>query len=213
MTLEKGGGKRKAPADLAIGGSGRIPRRRADEQVEKLACASTVSCLGADGAGDHPAATADEHGGRCPGDPVQGRHGAVTIEDNRRRHTPGLHPVGDRLLVLLVVDKEHGELLAPALLVQCLDRRGQLPRAVRSPARPEVKEHHASVELGERQRRQLREHVRVGRPSAPMTSARSSVGCAVVFAASAALRPCRSRFSDIPVFVFESSVTVLCESQ
>ncbi len=49
--------------------------------------------------------------------------------------------------------------------------------------------------------------------SAPNTSARSSRRSAPAFAASGVLRRWRSRFSDIPGFLFDRNVTILCEIQ
>ena len=97
---------------------------RPHEQVQESPRETVVPGAGPDGAGDHPAVPPDEDDSGRGGDPVGGRHRAVAVEEDGRRDALGLHPGGDLFRALPEVDQEHGELLAPPLLVQLLDRRG-----------------------------------------------------------------------------------------
>src|SRR3972149_6055556 len=81
-----------------------------------------------------------EPGGGGRGDAVGGRDGSVEIEEDARRDLVRLDPPARRLPALLDVDEEDAESPRAELLLHLLDRRGQLPRAERSPGGPEVEE-------------------------------------------------------------------------
>src|SRR5207245_11761734 len=71
-------------------------------------------------------------------------------EQDRRRPTVALHPRRDQVTLRAQIDRQHDEPLVSELSVEPLDRRGQLPRAVRSGTVPEVEEGGPAARVGER---------------------------------------------------------------
>ena len=91
----------------------------------------------------------DEKDGRCVGDPVALRDLVLRVEQDRGRDAPTLQPGREQATLLAKVDREHDEPLLLELLVELLDRRGQLPRAERSAGIPEIEEGGAATYVGE----------------------------------------------------------------
>src|SRR5262249_1425014 len=73
-------------------------------------------------------------------------------QQDRDRHVLLLDPGVDRRSTFFDVDRDHREPLPWQIAVQPLHRRGQLPRAVRSPGGPEVQQYSPPALLGERDR-------------------------------------------------------------
>src|SRR5439155_5839873 len=73
-------------------------------------------------------------------------------EEDRERDLLLRDPARHGRTVLFDVDREHGEPAGAVLAVDLLDRRGQLPRAVRSGRVPEVDENRPAAEVSERHR-------------------------------------------------------------
>src|SRR6267142_157511 len=105
-----------------------------------------------DALADKLAVAVDEEDGRGVRDPVALRDSARRLEQHRGRDVPALEPARQRVTLLAEVDREDREPLVFELPVELLDRRGQLPRAVRSAALPEIEEGRATAQVGERDR-------------------------------------------------------------
>src|SRR5919106_1817291 len=106
--------------------------------------------LGAQGLGDQRAVAADEEHGRRGGDAVGAADIAFGVEEQRHGQALVLRPGADLAGALLDADGQHHEPAVAVVLVHLLDGRGQLPRAVRSPGRPEVEHDRPAAVLGQR---------------------------------------------------------------
>src|SRR5215470_18304573 len=106
----------------------------------------------ADRLGDEPAVAIDEKDGGSVRDRVVPGDIAARIEQHCRRDLAPLDPGRELVLVLPEVDREDRESPVLVLLVNLFDRRGQLPRAVRSAAVPEVEENGLAADAVERYR-------------------------------------------------------------
>ena len=107
----------------------------------------------------------DEDHGRGGSHPIRRGDRATLVEEHREREAARPHPRGHLGAGLAEVDREDREAPVAELPVQGFDRRGQLPRAVRSPGRPEVEHRDTAalapegdqlaLEIGQRDRRRL----------------------------------------------------------
>src|SRR5262245_13614322 len=153
--------RRRTPCDAS---SGDLPLP-GDQRPENRPALVDGPRADADRLGDEPAVAIDDKDGGSVRDPVSPGDDTVGIEQDRSGDLAALHPGRKVVLVLPEVDREDREPLVLVLLVNLLDRRGQLPRAVRSAALPEVEKdglaadrverHRLALERVQRERRRL----------------------------------------------------------